>query len=81
MSLTWHSKGHEDIAKTHKNSDLKCAGCKSTLESERYVVNHIIKDRNLVFCLNCDDWIQNKAEVLKSDWTLVDANGDLRRDV
>ena len=35
----------------------------------------------MFFCLNCDDWIGNKEEVLKSDWTLFDSNGDLRRDV
>ena len=67
--------------KGSQKSGLKCEGCKSTFESESYVVNHIIKDRPLVFCLNCDDLIQNKEEVLKSDWSLFDANGDLRRDV
>jgi hypothetical protein len=72
---------NDDNEKAHKKSDLKCAGCKSTFESESYVVNHTIKERTLVFCLNCDDWIQNKEEVLKTDWSLFDANGDLRRDV
>ena len=45
------------------------------------MVKHIIKSKEMFFCLNCDDWIGNKEEVLKSDWTLFDSNGDLRRDV
>ena len=57
----------------NKESALKC---KSTFESESYVVNHITTERNLVFCLNCDDLITIKEEVLKSD-----VNRDLMRDI
>ena len=50
-------------------------------ESENYVIKHIIQNKEVFFCLNCDDWVQNKELVLKGDWTLFDENGDLRRDV
>jgi hypothetical protein len=37
-------------------------------------VKHLIRNMELAFCLNCDDWIHNKEAVF-------DLNGDLRRDV
>jgi hypothetical protein len=32
-------------------------------------------------CVNCDDWIQRKDEILLPGWRLFDENGDLRQDV
>jgi hypothetical protein len=45
------------------------------------VVKHVFADKQIFLCLNCDDWITNKSEVIKSDWTLLDRQGNLRRDV
>ena len=71
----------DDKISAHKESSFKCEGCRGTFENKEYVVKPIIKSKEMFFCLNCDDWIGNKEEVLKSDWTLFDSNGDLRRDV
>lgn len=71
----------DDKITAHKESSFKCEGCRGTFENKEYVVKPIIKSKEMFFCLNCDDWIGNKEEVLKSDWTLFDSNGDLRRDV
>ena len=70
---------HSTLAKSddkitgHKESSFKYEGCRGTFKN--------IKSKDMFFCLNCDDWIGNKEEVLKSDWTLFDLNRDLRRDV
>ena len=74
-------QGMKNTTTAHKEIGIKCEGCKSIFESENYVVKHLIRNMELAFCLNCDDWIHNKEAVLESDWTLFDANGDLRRDV
>ena len=61
-------------AKQHTNR-------RATNVKENYVVKHEIENMQLWFCLNCDEWIQDKTQVLKKDWTLFDQIGDLRRDV
>ena len=66
-----------DEINAHKEIAYKCKSCRSIIKSENYVIRHIIQN----FCLNCDDWVQNKELVLKCEWTLFDENGDLRRDV
>ena len=71
----------DDGKTAHKEIEYKCAGCKSMFPSEQYVVKHEIQNTEIFFCLNCEDWIGNKEQVLRSDWILFDGNGCLRRDV
>ena len=37
--------------------------------------------KNVFFCLNCKDWVQNKSNVFKEGWSLFDEAGYLSRDV
>ena len=59
----------------------KCISCKDTWKDSDCVVKHIINGRMLYFCLNCDDWVARKSEVIQEGWTLLDGEGFLRRDV
>ena len=70
-----------DEINAHRETAYKFESCRSIFESENYVIKHIIQNKEVFFCLNCDDWVKNKELVLKGDWTLFDENGDLRRDV
>ena len=38
-----------------------CQGCKTSWTNENHVKGHLISDMEIFFCLNCDEWIQNKA--------------------
>ena len=73
--------GDDEKSKAHKESGYACEGCKKTFPEANYVVNHRIKSTEVFFCLNCEDWIQEKEKVFEKGWTLFDINGDLRRDV
>ena len=73
--------GDDGKKSAHKQSCYECKGCESIYPAENYVVKHVIKNMQLWFCLNCDEWIQDKEKVLGKDWTLFDQNGDLRKDV
>ena len=64
-----------------KAHSYQCGGCKDTWQEERCVIKHNIKKKEIFFCLNCDDLITNKANVLDSDWKLLDNDGYIRRDV
>ena len=61
--------------------EYPCQGCKTRWTNKNHVNAHIIRDMNIFFCLNCDEWIQNKSEVLKKGWTLFDKDGFWKRDV
>ena len=65
--------------KAHKS--YPCAGCKSCFDSRVHVVQHEVNNIGFNLCLNCEDWIQFKDNVLDPDWTIFDNNGFLRRDV
>ena len=56
----------------HKQATYKCEGCDGRYPTEDYVVNHDVGNKKLWFCLNCDEWIQDKTNVLNKDWTLFD---------
>ena len=68
------------MVNVNENS-YECAGCKNIWQDEKCVVKHNIKSTEIFMCLNCDDWIMDKASVLTSDWTLFDQHGNLRQDV
>jgi hypothetical protein len=53
----------EGITTAHKEKGIKCEGYKSTFKSENYVVKHLIRNMELAFFLNCEDWIHNKEAV------------------
>ena len=77
---------HDTLAKKESvrfvNEDsYQCAGCKCSWQDEKCVVKQNIENQTIYLCLNCDDWISTKSEVLKSDWTLFDQQGNLRHDV
>ena len=61
--------------------NFECASCKYTWQDEECVVEHIIENMRTYFCLNCDDWVKQKTNVLKVGWTLLDEDGHLRADV
>ena len=73
--------GDDQKENTHKVKGYECGGCKSIFPQANYVVKHEIKNTEVLFCLNCNDWIRDKEQVLNKDWTLFDINGDLRRDI
>ena len=60
---------------------FKCEGCKYTREEKNCVVEHVIENMQVFFCLNCDDWIQQKANVFNPGWTLFGEEGYLRQDI
>ena len=60
---------------------FKCESCKSVWKDEHCVVEHVINGHKCYFCLNCDDWVQLKANVFKEGWTLLDTFGNLRMDI
>ena len=59
----------------------KCEGCKSVFDVKEHVVKHVISGNTCYFCLNCEDWIQFKANVFNDGWTLLDNSGYLRRNI
>ena len=59
----------------------KCISCQYTWEDRSCVVEHVINNTRTFFCLNCDDWVVKKEEVLNQGWTLFDGNGFLRRNI
>ena len=69
------SKGSEEY------KSFKCESCKSVWKDEHCVVEHVINRHNCYFCLNCDDWVQLKANVFKEGWTLLDTFGNLMWDI
>ena len=64
-----------------ETSELKCVGCGGSWTDKNCVVKHDIKNHELYFCLNCDDWVQQKEKVLEANWSLFDDKGNLRYDV
>ena len=60
---------------------FKCVGCKHSWEERKNVKSHIILNMEVFFCLNCDDWIQEKAAVFNDGWTMFDETGALRYDI
>ena len=63
----------------HKN--FPCAGCQNCFDDRTCVVEHVVRNNRLFLCLNCDDWIQKKEEIMNNGWSLYDQFGNLRRDV
>ena len=64
-----------------KECDQRHVGCKHSWEERKNVKSHIILNMEVFFCLNCDDWIQEKAAVFNDGWTMFDETGALRYDI
>ena len=75
---SYASKDVKDVAVT---SEYQCVGCKSIWNDTIYLVGHLIRNMNIFFCLNCNDWIQKKEEVFDQGWSLLDKEGFLRNDI
>ena len=46
------------------DQNFTCVSCKHAWKEERCVVTHYIKNMEVHFCLNCDDWVNDKNAVL-----------------
>ena len=64
-----------------EEQEYKCVGCESCFSDRRCIVQHLVGNQTVNFCLNCDDWVTDKTKVLDSNWTLLDSRGNLRTDV
>ena len=72
---------HNAHAKVEEKKQFKCESCKYSWEDKNCVVEHVIQNMKMFFCLNCDDWVNTKENVLQKGWTLFDEEGLLRTDV
>ena len=79
--LYLHTGHEEDGCNTSDGKQFSCVGCKTVWGDENCVVEHNIKNTQTFFCLNCEDWIKNKVNVLDAGWSLFDQFGYLRNDV
>ena len=64
-----------------KAEEYKCEGWKDAWTDKGCMVEHIINNRIVYFCLNCNDWIHYKENVFAQGWTLMDEAGYLRTDI
>jgi hypothetical protein len=72
--------GHQIQA--HKS--YLCLGCKNCYEDKTCVVQNTVGKTPFYLCLNCDEWIKHKRtkdKIMTPGWSLLNQNGDLRRDV
>ena len=58
-----------------------CVGCRCDWTDKSCVIEHVINDHRVYFCLNCEDWVKDKSKVLDKNWTMFDERGNLRYDV
>ena len=80
----------DQVHNVHKNhieqnvqegKQYPCVGCKYSWKERHHVKSHIIQNIEVFFCLNCDDWIQDKSAIFETGWTMFDESGGLRYDV
>ena len=77
-----HTKGEEKANTNLENvEEFECERWKHTWNNKSYVVEHMINQRKVYFCLNCDDWIEYKSEVFNEGWTLLNEEGFLRHGI
>ena len=57
--------------------NLKCISCQHKWSEEKFVVKHTIKNIEVYFCLNCEDWVKEKERVFEEGWSLFDKDGYL----
>ena len=71
----------DDVQANNAHKTFPCSGCHNCYDDKTCVVQHIIKNQRIFICLNCEDWIQKKEEIMNPGWSLYDQQGNLRRDV
>ena len=62
-------------------SVYQCAGCKDIWNNKTCMVEHMVNNTTVVFCLNCSDWIRDKEAIFDEGWSLLDEAGFLRQDI
>ena len=72
--------GDGKIAANEGNT-FKCVSCKSEWNEKHFVMKHWIQNTEVYFCLNCEDWVQEKEKVLDRGWSLFDQDGYLDQNV
>ena len=70
----------DDGKETEAHKSFPCYGCKNSYDDATFVVTHKVENVSYYLCLNCDDWIVFKDNILYPGWSLFDQNGDFRRD-
>ena len=73
--------GKVSVESKVEDTEFKCISCKDCWTDRNCVVEHELNNHVVYFCLNCDDWIEDKNKVLDQNWTLLDERGHLRRDL
>ena len=65
----------------NQTKNFKCVSCNHTWNETKFVIKHNIKGWEVYFCLNCEDWVRSKENVLDQGWSLFDQDGNLNHDV
>ena len=74
-------QGDVNVSDVVEENAYKCAGCENAWTNRNCVVEHMLSNHIVYFCLNCEDWITDKSKVLDKTWSLFDKAGNLRHDV
>ena len=76
-----HTATESPKCQNSERSEFKCAGCKDVWNERKCVQEHYIENMAVFFCLNCNDWIRDKAAVFNEEWTMFDDAGFLQTDI
>ena len=68
--------GQENQAQKNETIKFNCVSCKHEWKDRNCVVSHLVNSTQVYFCLNCDDWVQDKSKVLDNGWSLFDQYGN-----
>ena len=68
--------GQGNKAQKNEISNFNCVSCKYEWKDRSCVVKHCVNTMEVYFCLNCDDWVQDKSKVLDNGWSLFDQYGN-----
>jgi hypothetical protein len=60
-----------------RRNSFKCVSCKHEWKDSWCVVEHKVKNMEVYFCLNCNDWVKEKDKVLDQGWSLFEQDGNL----
>ena len=57
----------------------RCVSCHDAWKVSHFVVKHMVRNMEVFFCLNCEDWVRDKSKVLDNgwSWSLYDMDGNL----
>ena len=72
---------HDDGEQTKAHKYYPCYSCKNCFDDRTCVMQYMVQNGTIFLCLNCDGWIQEKDRIMTPGWSLLDQNGDLRRDI